>query len=109
LEELKTENLRLQRLVDLLDSQPEIIFSVTTSGKITYISDRALNFIRVNSAMDEDEDPTHINQLFTKESAQEVLDMFQSLHQHSLHSTDNDLVCVKVLSFLIFYSFFLFL
>lgn len=46
LDELQTENLRLQHLVNLLDSQPEVIFSMTSQGKITYISPRWMDCIK---------------------------------------------------------------
>lgn len=46
MEDLKAENARLQRIVDVLDSQPELLFCVTADGYITYMSEQAINHFR---------------------------------------------------------------
>lgn len=106
LEDLKSENSRLQRLVDVLDSQPELIFCITASGRITYVSERTINFIKiinVTSAQngsnlpinteESDDDPIHVKQILTKESAESLLESISKLRVLSLHksSTENDL------------------
>eukprot|EP01036_Dinobryon_divergens_P029608 gene29608-38730_t len=92
LEELKVENSRLQRLVDVLDSQPELVFCVTALGRITYVSERTINFIKINlSGEESDEDPTHISQILNTESAQTVLEAITQLKKYSsTQSNDGD-------------------
>lgn len=102
LEELKQENSKLQRLVDVLDSQPELVFCATPLGKLTYVSERTINFIKINYAgEDSDEDPTHIGQILSKESVDKVLETIAQLQQYSLKpagDTDlNMLFSVKVI------------
>jgi len=93
LEELKTENSRLQRLVDVLDSQPELVFCVTASGEITYISERTINFIKINFAgEDSDEDPTNVRQILATESVDTLLETIGKLKMYSgTTGGDNDL------------------
>eukprot|EP01032_Pedospumella_encystans_P010218 gene10218-11959_t len=84
LEELKGENLRLQQLVDVLDSQPELVFCVTTRGNITYISERTVNFLNVtNTDSENDDDPTHITQILSPESADSVLKTIEEIEKIS--------------------------
>jgi len=84
LEELKNENSRLQRILDVLDSQPEIVFCVTACGKITYISENSMHFVRLRtSGVECDEDPTHINQLLLSESVEDLLILIRQLHSLS--------------------------
>lgn len=91
LEELKAENTRLQRLVDVLDSQPELTFCITSAGKVTYISDRMMNFVKINYGPDDngDEDPTHVSQLLTPESSLELIDSINKLRECAPASTDD--------------------
>lgn len=90
LEELKVENSRLQRLVDVLDSQPELVFCVTALGRITYVSERTINFIKINlSGEESDEDPTHISQILNTESAQTVLEAISQLKKYSSTQTND--------------------
>eukprot|EP01039_Chlorochromonas_danica_P009032 gene9032-9968_t len=91
LEDLKAENSRLQRLVDVLDSQPELIFCVTSQGRITYVSERTINFIKIIGE-DSDEDPVHLSQILAKESVDSVLDAIARLKVMSSNkTTENDL------------------
>lgn len=103
LEELKIENSRLQRLVDVLDSQPELVFCITVAGKITYISERMINFIKINPTTPEDgdEDPTHISQILAKESVSDVLKLINKLARTSnrLESEANLLFAAKEVFF----------
>ena len=74
---MKSENIRLQHLVDILESQPEFIFSTTIHGDVTYISERAAT--QIQSASDDVEDELcHVSQILTAESI-EIL--FESLQQ----------------------------
>lgn len=93
LEELKTENSKLQRLVDVLDSQPELVFCLTASGRLTYISERTINFIKVNFAgEDSDDDPTSVSQILAKESVETLLETIHQLQKFSTTpSGDSDL------------------
>ena len=72
--DLKTENVRLQRLADVLDSQPELTIVIDKDGKITYISERALNYMKYNQSDESEDDPSHINQILTPESVETVLE-----------------------------------
>jgi len=86
MEDLKVENNRLQRLVDILDSQPELLFCITMDGRITYLSDRTSSHVRISSPDCGDEDPIHMSQILTAES----LDiLFDSLAQISSNNGQN--------------------
>lgn len=74
MEDLKQENARLQKVVDILESQPELLFCVTIDGRITYISERTMNFVKsVLPNSFHDHDPIHINQILSDESVSIVL------------------------------------
>ena len=89
LEELKIENSRLQRLVDILDSQPELVFCVTLKGKLTYVSERTINFVKINmSGDDSDEDPTHISQILSEASVSAILDAISQLSKYTSNQVD---------------------
>ena len=79
MDELQCENARLQQLVDVLDSQPELIFCVNAKGGITYISERTVNFVNVTSTNGKEEEPKHINQILTRGSADSVLQTIQEI------------------------------
>jgi hypothetical protein len=59
-------------------------------GRITYISERTLNFIKINYAVgeDSDEDPTHVSQLLCTESVKELLDSIGRLRENCLVTTN---------------------
>lgn len=78
LEGLKHENSRLQKLVDILDSQSEFIFCVTAAGKISYISERIANAIK-SASDDPDEEIIHVSQLLTPESVETLFDSIRQL------------------------------
>jgi hypothetical protein len=66
--------------VDVLDSQPELIFCITARGDITYISERTVNFVSINNTSeDNEEEPTHISQILSKESVESVLKTIQEI------------------------------
>lgn len=90
MEDLKIENARLQKLVDILDSQPELVFSVTIDGQITYMSERTAYFIKSSSSADEsvDEDPTHMNQILTPESVEFFLEALREVNNHFSNDTN---------------------
>lgn len=73
--DLKIENARLQKLADILDSQPELTFCIDKTGRIKYISDSAVNCMKSSVPDDSDEDPWHINQIFTLESVETILEI----------------------------------
>lgn len=61
------ENSRLQRLVDILDSQPELVFCLTVDGRITYMSERSEAFMKTNLLGDlSAEIPTHIKEILSQ-------------------------------------------
>jgi hypothetical protein len=83
-------------LVDVLDSQPELVFCVTASGRITYVSERTINFMKINLSNpndddNEEEDPTHLSQILSQESVVEVLDTIHQLQEVSINRSENDL------------------
>jgi PAS domain-containing protein len=80
LEELTVENARLQQLVDILDSQPELMFCINARGDITYISERTVNFVNITGVdSGSDEEPTHILQILRKDSVDSVLSSIQEI------------------------------
>lgn len=83
--DLKAENLRLQRLTDILDSQPELIFTIDKEGRITFISDRASTSMKSSMPEDSDDDPTHISQLLTPESVETVLECIAQVRTDGGH------------------------
>ena len=72
--DLKIENARLQKLADILDSQPELTFCIDITGNIHFISEKALNCMKSTVPEDSDDEPSHINQILTMESVQTVLE-----------------------------------
>ena len=85
--------MRLQHLVDVLDSQPELVFCITSSGKITYVSERTINFIKIHFSGKEesDDDPIHISQILSPESVDNVLqtiDDIVKMHNKERFSPD---------------------
>ena len=98
MEDLKAENAKLQRLVDVLDSQPELLFCVTVDGRITFMSERALNYFQ-NCIGDESGDPTHINQILTKQSVNvfyEALESIKGSDESNIYGDINHVSNVKV-------------
>ena len=87
--DLKNENARLQKLADILDSQPELTFCIDDSGNIKYISDSALSCMKSSVPEDTDDEPTHINQILTLESVETVLESIAELKDHSTRSKAN--------------------
>jgi transcriptional regulator with PAS, ATPase and Fis domain len=87
MEDLKVENARLQRLVDVLDSQPELVFAVNKFGRITYMSERTSIYLK--SSEDSDEDATHVNQILSPDSVDAVMDAIRQITEES-KSSDHD-------------------
>eukprot|EP01031_Cornospumella_fuschlensis_P026758 gene26758-32334_t len=91
LEDLKAENLRLQRLVDYLDSQPELVFVTTRTGRITYVSERTMSFVRMRG---EDSpnlpDPTHLSQLLDPASVEVLLQCMGQMYMLSSENSRED-------------------
>jgi PAS domain-containing protein len=103
LEELKIENNRLQRLVDILDSQPELVFCINIEGSISYMSERTESFMRINLSGDlSDEVPTNINQILSLGNIQSVclytVHITYTPHTHRIHTAYNSLPSVTFLS-----------
>jgi len=92
-------------MVDVLDSQPELVFCITSSGKITYVSERTINFIKINFSGKEesDDDPIHISQILSPESVDNVLqtiDDIVKMHIKERFSPDyNMLFSAKIVHF----------
>lgn len=87
--DLKIENARLQKLADILDSQPELTFCIDKRGNIKYISDSALNYMKSTVPEESDEEPTHINQILTSESVETVLESVAEVGNHASRSRSN--------------------
>lgn len=85
MEELKNENSILQKMVDILDSQPDLIFCVTNEGHITFVSERAKHFIKVEEMSDDD--PSHMDQFLTPESMSVFLDAINQVKQSHAYSS----------------------
>lgn len=78
LEELKEENFRLQKLVNVLESLPEFVFSFNTKGIITYIPESLSSTIK-SAADDPDEEIAHISQILTPESVNTLYDSLSEI------------------------------
>jgi C4-dicarboxylate-specific signal transduction histidine kinase len=87
--DLKVENLRLQKLADILDSQLELTFCCNKNGHITFMSDSAFNFMKSTSLDDSDEDPTHISQILTGGSVSIVLAKIVQIRGHQCKSLND--------------------
>lgn len=71
MEDLKYENARLQRVISILNSQPELVFCVNIAGKVTYASERAENFLKISASEDGTDDESNmsnVTQFLTVES-----------------------------------------
>lgn len=92
--DLKIENARLQKLADILDSQPELTFCIDIAGNIKFISDSALNCMKSTIPEDSDDEPSHINQILTLESVETVLESIAEIRnltsKNIYNSRDND-------------------
>jgi hypothetical protein len=85
---LKCENIRLQHLVDILESQPEFIFSTTIDGNVTYISERAAT--QIQSASDDPEDElSHVSQILTAESIDILFESLKQLKNEKSYSVSS--------------------
>lgn len=102
MEDLKIENARLQKVVDILESQPELLFCITIDGKVTYIAERTLAFIK--SALPNcftDEEPTHINQILSNDSVEIVLKTVSQISESENSENEiNSLSSCKVIAFI---------
>ena len=87
--DLKIENARLQKLADILDSQPELTFCIDMSGNIQFISEKALNCMKSTVPEDSDDEPSHINQILTMESVQTVLESVAEVRGYSVRNRFN--------------------
>ena len=83
MEDLKGENARLQKMADILDSQPDLIFCVNVEGQITFISERTKNYVKTDESSEED--PSHMNQILTNESMDILI---ESLNQVKHNTSD---------------------
>lgn len=87
--DLKIENARLQKLADILDSQPELTFCIDIAGNIKFISDSALNCMKSTLPEDSDDEPNHINQILTLESVETVLESIAEIRNLSSRSINS--------------------
>jgi len=87
-----TENMRLQRMVDILDSQPEIIFAVNTLGQVTFASERTMNYMKMSSTSSSlskelnskvDDNSNHVSNFLAPESLDALLDSITYLNSSS--------------------------
>ena len=107
MEDLKVENSRLQKMVDVLDSQPDLVLCVNGEGSITYISERTRNFIKIDELTEED--PSHVNQILAPESMEVFVEAISQLKQSHAYAANNQqnvsmISAVKVRSALLYYS-----
>lgn len=94
LEELKEENLKLQHLADILDSQSEFIFSFTPKGIITHIPERIGNMIK-SAADDPEEEIHHISQILTPESVGTLMSSLKEIAGSGRDLKTQDVTFVK--------------
>ena len=87
MEDLKVENTRLQKMVDILDSQPDLVLCVNGEGSITYISERTRNFIKIDELTEED--PSHVNQILAPESMEVFIEAISQLKQSNAYAANN--------------------
>ena len=87
MEDLKVENSRLQKMVDVLDSQPDLVLCVNGEGSITYISERTRNFIKIDELTEED--PSHVNQILAPESMEIFIEAISQLKQSNAYASNN--------------------
>lgn len=73
LDELKHENIKLQRFVDLLESQPEVMFCITLDGRLSYISQRTRSLVYGCQTLETDYASPDLSNILTKDSATRVL------------------------------------
>lgn len=67
------------------------MFCVTVKGKLTYVSERTINFVKINmSGEDSDEDPTHISQILSEASVSAVLEAIQQLSKYTSNQLENE-------------------
>ena len=89
--DIKSENVRLQRLADILEAQPDLTFLIDRDGRITYISERSTHCIKASMPDDSDDDPSHINQILTPDSVEAVLESVAQVIEAGAGSAhDND-------------------
>jgi hypothetical protein len=86
MQDLEMENARLQRIVDIVDSQPDLMFCTAGDGRVTFLSERMLVATKDFPAMVESKPITHVNQLFVPESVQLFFEAINQLNQEP----DND-------------------
>jgi len=86
MQDLEVENARLQRIVDIVDSQPDLMFCTAGDGRVTFLSERMLVATKDFPAMVESKPITHVNQLFVPESVQLFFEAINQLNQEP----DND-------------------
>jgi len=93
-----TENMRLQRMVDILDSQPEIIFAVNTLGQVTFASERTMNYMKMSSTSSSlskelnskvDDNSNHVSNFLAPESLDALLDSITYLNSSSTSIPSN--------------------
>jgi len=98
MEDLKAENVRLQRIVDVLDSQPELLFCVTADGYITYMSEQALNHFRVLLTGESNEHHAHVSQILTLDSVNLLFDCIRyaaSINENNIYQEFDQMPIVK--------------
>lgn len=83
MEDLKIENSRLQKVSDILDLLPELVFCMTKSGKVTYVSDRLVNTLKVVYRDDNDDDITHVAQFLSNQAIKDLHENIAQLYNQS--------------------------
>jgi hypothetical protein len=93
MQDLQSENIRLQRIVDIVDSQPDLVFCTAGDGRVTFLSERMLMATKDFPALVESREITHINQLLVPESVQIF---FEAINQLNQPDQDDNTSAVKV-------------
>jgi len=70
---LQAENMRLQRLVDALESQPEVTFCVTIDGIVSFISERTRSLVYGCESLDISGGDIPLSAILVKECAADLI------------------------------------
>jgi hypothetical protein len=87
LQELLEENAKLQVQVGLLEAQPQLLFAITETGDVNYITEKTLNFVKVNDkSANQDFSSIHVSNILSEESTGLVLSLVQQLGKCSTNA-----------------------
>jgi PAS domain-containing protein len=115
MEDLREENNRLQRMVDILDCQPDLVFTTDKNGYVNFVSERALQIMRTGPVKEEgradynsnnDGELWHVSKMFTPESSNVFQNIINDLKLDGHHVTKKNIqsFATSVLHNITFYT-----